>query len=264
MNTKQSCQRLAMSVAAVVLGIAVYPGLTRPANATTQTASLNLNSINQQLISQTFQPPDRGAPPRTADGGSRGCGLVKPGQKGLTALTPGNSLPLTVSEKPTFFWYVPASTAVRLEFTLMDETDSQVIYTTKIPLPSKAGIVGFTLPKTNAPALKIGKMYHWYLAMVCDSNDRTGDTVVDGWIERTVQSASLTEQLNQANSLSEQAAVYADAGIWHEAVSTLAKLRQNQPENQELLNSWERLLRSVELERFAQEPVVDTIEISQE
>lgn len=263
MNANQSWQKVAMTMAAMVLGITVEAGLTKPATATTE-ARINQNSINLNLISQSFQPPDRGAPPRTADGGSRGCGLVKPGQKGLTALTPGNFLPLTVSEHPTFFWYVPSSSAEKLEFTLMDETDSQVIYTTTIPVPSKAGIVGFTLPKANAPALKTGKMYHWYLAMVCNSNDRTGDTVVDGWIERTSQSASLTEQLKQANSLREQAAVYAEAGIWHEAVSTLANLRQKQPENPELLNSWGELLRSVQLEQFAQEPVVDTIEISQE
>ncbi len=263
MNVNKSWQKVAMTMAAMVLGMAVEAGLTRPAAATTE-ANINQNSINLKLISQSFQPPDRGAPPRTADGGSRGCGLVKPGQKQLTALTPGKFLPLTVSEHPTFFWYVPSSSAERLEFTLMDKTDSQVIYTTTIPLPSKPGIVGFTLPKANAPALKIGKMYHWYLAMVCNSNDRTGDTVVDGWIERTSQSASLEQELKQANSLSKQAAVYANAGIWHEAVSTLAILRQKQPENPQLLDSWEELLRSVELEQFAQEPVVDTIEISQE
>lgn len=263
MNANKSWQRVAMTVGAMVLGMAVEAGLNRPAAATTET-NINQNSINLNLISQSFQPPDRGAPPRTADGGSRGCGLVKPGQKGLTALTPGKFLPLTVSEHPTFFWYVPSSSAERLEFTLMDETDTQVIYTTTIPLPSKPGIVGFTLPKANAPALKIGKMYHWYLAMVCNSNDRTGDTVVDGWIERTSQSASLEQQLKQAKSLSEQAEVYAKAGIWHEAVATLASLRRDQPENQTFLTSWKQLLNSVELQQFAQEPVVETIEISKE
>jgi hypothetical protein len=264
MNTKKSCQKLAMTMAAVVLGIVVYPGLSRAATPRTQTASLNQNSINLQLISQSFQPPDRGAPPRTADGGSRGCGLVKPDQKGLTGLTPGNFLPLTVSAHPTFFWYVPASEAEKLEFTLMDETDSQVIYSTKIPLPSKGGIVSFTLPKDNAPALKIGKMYHWYLAMVCDRNDRTGDTLVDGWIERTVQSASLEQQLKQAKSLSEESAIYAKAGIWHEALSILANLRRAQPDNEKFLQSWKELLNSVELQQFAQEPVVETVEISKE
>lgn len=261
---KNSLLKLVSISGALVLGIASSLCLKSLAQAHSQPILIDQNLSVPFKLSEAFQPPDRGAPPRTADGGARGCGLYKPGEKLLTALTPSNYLALTVSEHPTLFWYVPQSPAKTLEFTLRDAKDAEVIYKTQLPTPNKAGIVSLSLPASALPPLKVGQMYHWYLAMVCDSNDRTGDTVVDGWIERTSQSASLTEQLKQANSLSQQAAVYANAGIWHEAVSTLAKLRQNQPENPELLNSWEKLLRSVELEQFAQEPVVDTIEISQE
>lgn len=255
MNRKNTLQNLATVSAALVLGIAIAPFASARVPSSSQSVPLK--------ISEAFQPPDRGAPPRTADGGARGCGSYKPGEKLLTALTPSNYLPLTVAEHPTFFWYVPQSPAQALEFTLRDEKDEEVIYKTKLPVPASGGIVSLTLPAGSAPALKEGKMYHWYLAMVCNLDDRTGDTVVDGWIERTSPSAALAEELKNAQP-SSLPSIYAKAGIWHEAIATLAKLRRDNPDDMTVVNRWEELLTSVELGAFTREPFVEAGEISKQ
>jgi hypothetical protein len=50
--------------------------------------------------------------------------------------------------------------------------------------------------------------------------------------------------------------IYAKAGIWYEAVATLIKLRQEQPQNVALLNQWQTLLKSVGLEKIADQPLL--------
>lgn len=255
MNRKNTFQKLATVSAALILGIAIAPFASARGPSLGQSVPLK--------ISEAFQPPDRGAPPRTADGGARGCGSYKEGEKQLTALTPANHLPLTVAEHPTFFWYVPQSPAQALEFTLRDEKDEKVIYKTKLPVPSQAGIVSLTLPAESVPALKEGKMYHWYVAMVCNLEDRTGDTVVDGWIERTSPSAALAEQLKNAQP-STLPSIYAKAGIWHEAIATLAKMRRDNPDDATVVSRWEELLKSVELDAFTAEPFIEAGEISKQ
>ncbi|MBD2043635.1 DUF928 domain-containing protein [Microcoleus sp. FACHB-672] len=264
MILKNLLQQLATVSGVLVLGLVVGSGFNSPAQASSQPALRDQNLSLPQKVSEAFQPPDRGAPPSTADGGARGsCGLYKPGEKVLTALTPMNSLALTVSDFPTFLWYVPKSSANTLEFTLRDETDQEVIYKTQLAMPSQAGIVSFSLPAGALPPLEVGKMYHWYLAIVCDPDDRSGDTVADGWIERTKVSPTVANKLKNA-PINELPSIYAREGIWHEAVASLAQLRRNNPQDLTLISRWEQLLNSVQLGSFAQEPLVEDRQISQE
>lgn len=260
---KNSLLKLVSISGALVLGIASSLCLKSLAQAHSQPILIDQNLSVPFKLSEAFQPPDRGAPPRTADGGARGCGLYKPGEKLLTALTPSNYLALTVSEHPTLFWYVPQSPAKTLEFTLRDAKDAEVIYKTQLPTPNKAGIVSLSLPASALPPLKVGQMYHWYLAMVCDTEDRSGDTVVDGWMERTELNSNLAEELKNA-SIGDRPSIYAKAGIWHESLASLAQLRRNAPDDATIRARWEQLLNSVQLGEFAKEPLVETDRISQE
>lgn len=259
MNRNNSWQKLATLSVAVAIAVAMGLDTNKPAQA----GSNPILNRSLEKISQGFTPPDRGAPPRTADGGSRGCGLTKAGEKGLTALTPGNSLPLTVNDRPTFFFYVPQSAAQNLKFTLMDEKDQQVIYSTKLPVPTKSGILSFSLPTDAAGPLEMGKMYHWYVVMACDLEDQTADITVDGWVERTQLNSQLREELKNA-SPKNRAAIYARNSIWHEAMSSLAQQLRNNPDDPQLQKQWQEFLNSVQLGEFAKEPLLETSQISQE
>jgi hypothetical protein len=207
-------------------------------------------------FAQDYIPPDRGAPGRREGGGTRGgCMAQQPSsQPSLTALMPDTNSGLTLAEHPAFFWYVPQSSATAAEFVLLDQSDTEV-YKTTLPVPAQAGVVSINLP-AEAPALEVGKSYHWYFSLVCDPLDRSADVFTSGWVKRTAPAAELAQALATA-SAEAKPAIYAKHGIWYEALTELAKLRHNQPQNAALINQWQTLLKSVGLEQLANQPLLE-------
>ncbi|GAC1460455.1 MAG: hypothetical protein NVS2B14_12830 [Chamaesiphon sp.] len=204
-------------------------------------------------ISQAFTPPKLGAPSSTAGGGVRSTCIQS--ATPLTALIPGNSLPLTVATNPTFLVYIPKSEAKTAEFVLKDEQENDVFRKT-MPLPATSGIVSFTMPSTKqASNLEVGKNYHWYWALICKPEDRREDVFVDAWIQRTALPKNLSQQLIKV-APQERVALYAKNGIWGEAVSTLADLHRAHPNDPKITANWQELLKSVGLEKIAEEPLL--------
>ncbi|MBE9177813.1 DUF928 domain-containing protein [Oculatella sp. LEGE 06141] len=202
-------------------------------------------------LAQEFVPPQRGLPGRRVGGGTRGGCIA--GQTALTALMPESNLSLTVSERPDLFWYLPPNTAAQLEFTLLDANDQEVYKTTFQP-DETGGIMSLPNP-TDLPALEIGLDYHWYFAVICNEQDRSADVVTEGWIQRIEPDTALTQQLETATA-SDRPALYAAAGIWQDALMTLATLRQSQPHDADVARAWTVLLESVNLGHLADQPVV--------
>lgn len=259
----KSLQQVTTFSVALCLGVVMSPGLNLQAKAQTEPDSLSPATAGPWLLSQSFNPPDRGAPQRTAEGGTRGCGTYQSGQKPLTALTPGDAMPLTLAEHPTFYWYVPTSGPQTLEFELVEgDNEENVVYQAKIQIP-QGGIISHSLPVDDTTTLEPGKSYHWYLKMVCDASDRTGDIVVDGWIERVEPDETIALALKNANTPSNRVSIYAREGIWHDALSILAQMRRENPEDNDLFARWQQFLNSVELGDFATEPLVDVVDATQ-
>ena len=168
---------------------------------------------------------------------------------------------LTVAANPTFFVYVPETTAKSAEFLLLDDQDNKV-YETNLQLPtvlssdvssssvSTPGIVKVSLPANVS--LETGKNYRWVFALNCMARDGdlSGTLYVDGWIQRTELSSDLKTKIEQATPL-EQAKLYAKARIWSEALMLAAQLRSSHPAE------WEELLKSVGLNEIAQVPLLE-------
>lgn len=205
-------------------------------------------------ISQAFKPPKRADPPPSAGGSTRGSSCLK-GNKPLTSLLPPNKLGLTLAERPTFFWFVPESSVKTAKFLLLTDNNEKVVYETTLTLPNKPGIISFTLPNT-APELAVGKSYHWYLTVVCNSLDSSINPWVDGWVERTQAEARLSENLAKANP-QKLPSLYAEAGIWHDALATSVQLRRNDPKNLRARINWWTFLKSVKLTALASEQFID-------
>ncbi|MEB3335890.1 MAG: DUF928 domain-containing protein [Leptolyngbyaceae bacterium] len=190
----------------------------------------------------------RGAPSRTVGGGTRdGSSCLASNKTSLTAIAPDNNIGTTATDNPTFFWYVPQTTATTAEFFMMDD-QYQEVYLQAIDLPSKAGIVKIKLP----PAVKLQphKTYRWEFAVVCDPQDRTRDRLVNGWVERIPLNAQLQTRLTKASAL-DKAKLYAQASLWQETVALAAELRPQYPQE------WEGLLKSVGLGAIAREPFIE-------
>ncbi|RCJ19646.1 hypothetical protein A6770_05755 [Nostoc minutum NIES-26] len=200
-----------------------------------------------------FKPPKVDAPENRRGGASRGdnCSLSS---KSIKALLPANNLGLTVEKYPTFFVYIPPTSSHVVEFELHEGSKNQVVYKTRFIAPDNAGVVSLSLPnnKTVEP-LQIGKNYRWFFSVICNPEDSSENLLVQGWVQRIQPSATLVSQLQKA-APRDRPRIYAEAGIWHETLTTLADLRYSNPQDLSLVTDWKELLKSVGLNDVAEEP----------
>lgn len=223
-------------------------------------------------------PPDRGVAGDRGEAASRGCGN---GEQSLMALVPRYQQTIEIEEEetidvtkiwalttsayPTFWFFIPyeKSSIVTMEFVLKDESQqpSQTIYRNFLNKPEAPGIISVSTNTGNAP-LEISqeqqkRIYHWFLKVKIQCNPQQPAELhfVEGWIERTNLNSDLADNLEQLTPL-QQAAIYAENGIWHNALTTLAKLHLQE----NYLSQWTSLLQDVDLENLANYPLVNCCE----
>ncbi|MEG4813405.1 DUF928 domain-containing protein [Microcoleus sp. K5-D4] len=230
-----------------VLAIAVtLPSLLTPMQAVPAPILLSQN-VN-------FKPPDVTAPDNRQGGTHRGCKL----RDGLfiTPLIPESNMGLTLTESPTFFVYV-SQPAAQVEFILLNEDESEVVYETTLK-NDKAGIIGVSLSeKDQTKNIEVGKRYVWSFALACDPLERSGDYIVKGWMQRIEPQANLKNDLANPDPMAKVIA-YAKNGIWYETVATLAEMRRLAPDDSRLTTEWTQLLQSQGLESIAAQPLVQS------
>lgn len=229
-----------------------------PVNLSAQAIPLGSTASVPLKVSLDFKVIDRGAPPATAGGASRGFCLQ--GEQPLTALVPKQTVALTIADRPSFFFLLPPSAATTAEFLLLGNEDTQVVYQTTFKLPTKPGIVQFDLP-ADAPALEVGKRYHWFVTLACDPTlGPSGNPSAEAWVERAPEQMSLTKALEKVEP-ARRADLYAESGLWHETLSTLVELRRQHPYHVKLRSDWKDLMTSpaVDLEAIVDAPLADVV-----
>lgn len=159
----------------------------------------------------------------------------------LTALSPPDSLGLTVAERPTFLIYVPKTSAESAEFSLRDQA-SHGLYRTTVALKNTPSIISITLPEQATP-LAIGQQYTWTFSVICDPTDRLTDQFVTAPIQRIDLNATRDLQISQA-AVSDRPMLYQQDGLWYDAIALLLDLRRSQPQNASLTTAWRELLQS--------------------
>ncbi len=153
----------------------------------------------------------------------------------------------TVKGLPAFFFYLPKTSAETAEFILSDESD-RLIYRLRFTVTGNPGLIRLPLPLfINLQPLEIQKVYRWSLAVICNRVSPAQNLISTGTIQRLQPSAALARQLQTA-SFDDHPQIYAEAGLWMDALSSLADLKQ-QPNGDRTVNQkWEMLLESMELE----------------
>lgn len=202
-----------------------------------------------------FIAPNVGTPRRRESAAVRGgCGNSTDEQP--VALLPPKQPALTVAKYPTIFVSLPQTSAKEAEFFLLEDNKDEALYETTVTLPSNPGIVSVSLPDNRTlPALEVGKTYHWYFLMICNPQDRASDLAVDGQIQRVEPSSNLVAELKNALPR-DRAALYAEAGIWYDAISSIAQLRRSSPNDTAIASDWAELLKSVGLNTISQKPLL--------
>lgn len=170
----------------------------------------------------------------------------------LTALIPESGVGLTVAPRPTLLAYVPPTTATQAHLTLRDEAQNG-LYQSAIEIPQTGGILRITLP-ANSPALAVGETYSWSLALLCQPT-QTDLPITRGQIRRVDQSTDMEALAQQP--LYSQAVIYGQAGVWHDMLSTLARLRQSNPGNGDIDTNWVEVLQGENLDEIAHTPLLN-------
>ena len=189
----------------------------------------------------------RGAATRNPDK----CRPIDPTAPPLTALLPDDqTLALTSSEHPAFWFYVPyALTPDPAQFTLrfvLQNEQHQTLYETRFaiadPLP-QGGVISLRLPSPKA-ALEVGNSYRWYFLIYCDDTDEIyAPAFVNGTIRREPLTPALALQIAQA-PLQDRFLLYAQAQLWYDTLAALDARSVTAAEST-LTSDWSAVLQGV-------------------
>lgn len=200
-----------------------------------------------------YQPPRRGIPRSTQGTGSRGCPQSM--AIGLNLLVPVDHTAETVSGRPTFVWQVAQVPSEAVEFALVEDGVAEPVFVQQVQIQS-SGIVQLQLPP-SAPELTPGKEYRWSVSLVCNPNRRSSDVFAQGWIQRVAAPAQLKQQLaaigreDSADALRQRAAIYANAGLWYDAIAMLSTAQDAAPGNSSIREDLTALLDQAGLMQIA-------------
>jgi len=213
-----------------------------------------------------YRPPKNPSAPKvTVPRASRGDSCDRTATVGLTPLVPYSHVGQTSSQRPIFVWFVPDRTPHPLQFRLF-KSNGQPLYTTE--MQSQPGIMQVSLPQTQ-PELTTGQVYRWQVVLVCDPKISSTTVIATAEIQVAEPAASLQTQLTTAPTPQQQSDLYAEAGLWYDAIAAALKASetaQNQPAVLDLLNSlasseaqplkeWSDRLKQIEaIERQRQAP----------
>jgi hypothetical protein len=196
-----------------------------------------------------FRPATKEATSVRVTGGSRGSGEST---VTLDVLAP-DEIGLTTQEQPSLFWYQSKPANAKFELTLLQDNKVKPIVQVQIERSTKAGIQRLKLADYNAK-LTPGVEYQWVIALVSDPDNRSKDQVASGVIKRIEPSADLKTKLAAA-APGAAVGLYADAGVWYDALSLLSDQIDADPANQTLHQTRADLLRQVGLKTAADSEV---------
>ena len=196
-----------------------------------------------------FRPPSTGAPSVRLTGGSRGIGDTT---LALDVLAP-DDVGLTTQEQPSLFWYQSKAATAKFELTLLQENKIKPLVQVTAERSLSAGIQRLRLSE-HGVKLSPGVEYQWVVALITDPENRSRDLVASGMIKRVDPSTELKKSVASASPAS-LPAVYAEAGIWYDALSSLSDRIDADPRDKALQESRADLLRQAGLKGAATLPV---------
>ena len=225
---------------------------------------LALITLTAALPGQALEFPqmgDRGAPARTSGGGTRGDRCAADIDNPIRALVPKNNISTFADSQARLWIHIPAElTAYTAEVFVKHPNNHKVIYEhqTALPALNADGLIELTLPATRAdgsPLLENNQDYFWEVAIISETNDRSRDRFVQGFLHRMAEDTAAqawseatdnkTETIPSMDPTEFIIEMNAGAGLWQETLWQTIRANSHTP------TYWNELLASVGLEDLA-------------
>jgi hypothetical protein len=161
---------------------------------------------------------------------------------------------LTVNAQPILYWYLSSPWDGEVEFTLNEVGVVEPILELFIgPPPNgdrrEAGVHSIKLADYQL-TLDKNKEYEWFVVIVPDPEQRSGDLLSSATIKRVDPSPELTERLNHTPK-DQWRFVYAQAGIWYEMMDALCQAIEAHPNDKKLREERINLMNEVKMPKVA-------------
>jgi hypothetical protein len=181
---------------------------------------------------ETYMPPLRGAPESRVGGGTRGIEAVK---LSLDVLAPG-ATGYTLREKPTVYWYVSERITNPVELTVIGADSiaegARPLLDIELKPPIEKGVHALSLAQYGIE-LKPDHEYQWFVAIVRNPAQRSSDILAGGQIRRVAESKAIETKIAQSAKAT-WPAIYAESGVWYDAIDELSKMINADPGNRGL------------------------------
>lgn len=236
--------KILLKIALIALfATAPLSGFAEPAPAPPQTPKPAATTA----VKPTYKPPLRGAPAGRIGGGSRGT--TERESFTLQVLAPDH-LGYTIHEQPCLYWYISKATAYPVELTVTERNAVQPLVEKTLPGLAQGGIQAVCLDELQVK-LRKDVQYKWFVTLVTDAEQRSRDILAGGMVTRIEPSPVLAEKLKSAKSAS-LLNLYAEEGLWYDALGAISALIDLTPENRELRYQRAALLEQVGLVEVAE------------
>ena len=192
-----------------------------------------------------YRPPVRGAPASRVGGGSRGVGDIT---LELSVLAPDHT-GLTTKSQPTLYWFISKPANARLDVTVINDEDIDPVLEKVVGTPKSAGIQKLDLA-TAGTTLAPGIEYPWFMSVTPDEGQRSNDVVASGTIQYIAPDADLESRIAKADERT-LAGIYAENGVWYDAIDSISRAIQNNPGDANLRTRRADLLEQVGLKTVA-------------
>jgi hypothetical protein len=199
----------------------------------------------QPVTMPVYVPPMRGAPVARVGGGTRGVGDDLPY---VSVVTPEHT-GYTSSAQPVLYWYLSEPVDTRFEFALINDNEIEPIMEIATERQMQEGLNYLDLAE-HGVSLKPGIIYQWSVALVVQPEKRSSDIVSSGTIELVELNETQGAALAGADGL-DTVIIHAREGYWYDAFTGLSRLIDASPDNVELIETRNALLRQVGLDEVA-------------
>ena len=152
---------------------------------------------------------------------------------------------LTTQAQPSLYWYQSKATEAQCEVTLTQPKVAKPLLVLKTSKTTPPGIHAIRLSKFNVE-LKPNVVYQWSVAVVVDPSSRSGDIIANGKIKRIDPPADITSKLAAASD-ADKAAIYAENGIWYDALQSISDQIDKSPTDKSLRDERAGLINQVGL-----------------